>query len=214
MKLVDPDGMDIWKPEVYSNGDVYYKREAGDNAQTLQKQYGLSIKVAQQLYGSLNNGRISGSSVARFNSGNQILKVDWNNATDYQKIYQAFFAILHGKATGRGAEADMNDYYSNLPSHKINKRMFMGVSNHSVSINGLFRLPLMNGKEFWAKYASLAVTKETSRIGCPQLPNQVDPNRADSDWTHHYVQIPGNLKRLLLRIDNNNVESYRHDYYE
>ena len=24
VRLVDPDGMEIWKPEVYRNGDIYY----------------------------------------------------------------------------------------------------------------------------------------------------------------------------------------------
>ncbi len=40
-----------------------------------------------------------------------------------------------------------------------------------------------DGKEVYAKNASLSVTKETSRIGCPQPPKQIDPNRADSDLT-------------------------------
>ena len=213
VKLVDPDGMDLWKPEVYRNGDVSYKKEPGDNASTLQKQYGLSANVAQQLYGTMKNGRISGKSVARLNSGNQILKVDWKKTTDHQKIYQAFFAILHGIVTGQGAEADMNNYFDNLPSQEFNKKMLMGVSDHSVDIRGDISLPLMDGKEVYAKYASLAVTKETSRIGCPQQPTQVVPNRADSDWRHHYTQVPGNIPRLFIRIDNDNFERYSRDYY-
>ena len=213
IRLVDPDGMDLWKPEVYRNGDVSYKKEEGDNASTLQKQYGLSANVAQQLYGTMKNGRISGKSVARLKSGNQILKVDWNKATDYQKIYQAFFAILHGIVTGQGAEADMNNYFDNLPSQEFNKKMLMGVSDHSVDIRGNFSLPLMDGKEVYAKYASLAVTKETSRIGCPQPPKPVDPNRADSDLTQQYTQISGNLPRMHIRMTNDNFERYSRDYY-
>ena len=121
IKLVDPDGREMWKPEAYSTGDVSYKSEVGDKALTLQKQYGRSANVAQQLYGTMKNGRISGKSVAKFNSGNQILKVDWSNATDHQKIYQAFFAILHEETTGRGTQADLNNYFKNLPSHKLTK---------------------------------------------------------------------------------------------
>ena len=92
--------------------------------------------------------------------------------------------------------------------------MLMGVSNHSVSISGYFTLPLMDGKEMYAKYASLAITKETSKIGTPQPPSPVDSNRSDSDWKQAYTQTPGNLPRLQLQIDNDNIERYCRDYYK
>ncbi len=71
-----------------------------------------------------------------------------------------------------------------------------------------------DGKEVYAKNASLSVTKETSRIGCPQPPKQIDPNRADSDLTQQYMQIPGNLPRMHIRIDSDNFERYSRDYYQ
>ena len=55
---------------------------------------------------------------------------------------------------------------------------------------------------------------KSDTTGNPQQPTQVDPNRTDSDWKQQYTQIPGNLPRMHIRIDNDNCERYLNDYYK
>ncbi len=215
VKLVDPDGREIWKPEMYRNGDIYYRQEHGDNISTLQKQYGLSEDQAKKLYGAKKNGRISGESVNR-TIGSPILKVDWNHANDEQKIYQAFFAILHGISIRRGAKADMNNFFSNLPhinGYKRTTRGWMGISDNVIDIRGNFLIPLMDGNEVVAKYASLTISQESSVVANPQPPSQIEVLNSKSDWKQVFCTGSGNYPKITIILSDDNIEDYLNSYY-
>ncbi|MCQ2225864.1 MAG: RHS repeat-associated core domain-containing protein [Paludibacteraceae bacterium] len=208
VKLIDPDGNEMWKPEVLADGSVNYIKEAGDNAKTLQDQYGLTESDAKKLYNTVKNGKISASDVKKV-TGDNILKLDWNSSSDYQKIYHAMAALLHGVVTGRGADANMNNYFSNIQSNK-DKRMYMGEIFYTVDIRGNFALPLLDGKEFRATYASIAISKQSPIVGNPQ---PIKPVLGTNDFTHTYNHPGGNLPLLHLRMDCANMEKYEKVYY-
>ena len=208
VKLVDPDGREMWKPEVLVDGSVNYIKETHDDTTTLQKQYGLTKSDANRLYGTMKNGKILENDV-KIVTGNNSLKLDWSNSSDYQKIYHAMSALLHGVATGRGANANMDNYFSNLPSHR-DKRMLMGVNLGSVDIRGNIALPLLDGKEFLATYASITLTKESPNIGDPQ---PIKQPYGTNDFIHAYNHPGGNLPLLHLRMNCTNKEKYEKVYY-
>ena len=122
IKLVDPDGAEIWKPEILEDGTVNYLAEKGDNVKTLQKQYGLSKKEAQSLYEKMSpKGKISGEDVAII-TGSDILKYNsnyrsGNKMRDIQrKVYHAGFACLYNKVKQGGRPFKLNEFFSGLES--------------------------------------------------------------------------------------------------
>ena len=49
VRLVDPDGEEIWLPEILEDGSINYIKEERDNAGTLYKQYGVTKEQANKL---------------------------------------------------------------------------------------------------------------------------------------------------------------------
>ena len=125
VKLVDPDGKELWKPEIMNDGTINYVAEKGDNAQTLQKQYGLSEEIASKLYGSMSSeGKIYGREVAQTTKDrSEILKYDINYSSgnrmrDIQmKIYHVGFACLYNKVKQGGRDFKLNDFFIGLENN-------------------------------------------------------------------------------------------------
>ena len=122
VKLVDPEGKDMWKPEILYDGTVNYVAEKGDNAETLQKQYGLSKTEATALFKTKSSdGRISGKNVASITkTHSEILKYDINYTSkdkmkDIQRrVYHVGFACLYNKAKQNGRPFKLNEFFSGL----------------------------------------------------------------------------------------------------
>ena len=118
MRLVDPDGNEMWKPEVLADGSVNYIKEDYDNAKTLKEQYGLTESAANRLYNTIKNGKISGNDVQKV-TGSKILKYNssYRNPKKSQdikqKIYHAGFAALYSHINGDGT-FKLNDFFTGI----------------------------------------------------------------------------------------------------
>ncbi len=113
---VDPSGMLDWIPEVDKNNNVNYIAESGDNATTLQKQFGLKEGQAEKIIGNgtINTGdRVSGKSVKEV-TGNEILKLDYKNSTIQQRIDQVSFALQNNTTNPNGFY--VKEYFNNYKS--------------------------------------------------------------------------------------------------
>ncbi len=122
LKLVDPKGREMWKPEILFDGTLNYVAEKGDNAKTLREQYGLSKTEAEALFKTMSSdGRISGKNVASITkTHSEILKYDvnyksGNNMKDIQRrVYHVGFACLYNKTKQNGRAFKLNEFFSGL----------------------------------------------------------------------------------------------------
>ena len=89
----------------------------------------------------------------------------------------------------------------------------MGLSNNAIDIRGPFQLPLMDGKEVVAKYASLSITQESSVVATPQPPIQIEALNPKSDWKQVYHTCSGNYPKMEIKLGNDNIERYLQSYY-
>ena len=125
VKLVDPDGREVWKPEILLDGTVNYVAEKRDNAVTLQEQYGLTKIEAEWLYGTMSsNGRISGKNVASISKNHSELlryNINYDSGTRMRNIqlqvYHVGFACLYNKAKQNGRPFKLNEFFSGLQSN-------------------------------------------------------------------------------------------------
>jgi len=114
IKLVDPDGREIWKPEMLKDGTVNYVMEEGDNAKTLQQQYNLSENDATKLYAEMKNGKISGESAKKI-TGSEILKLRAENSSDKRFLYHLGFSIMYNHEKQGDRCMRLNEFFSGLP---------------------------------------------------------------------------------------------------
>lgn len=114
VKLVDPNGREMWKPEILEDGTVNYVAEEGDNAKTLHEQYDISKDAAAKMYATLGNGRVSGES-AREITGDEILKLRWRNNSNARKAYHLGFAIMYNHEKQDDSPLVLNNFFSGMP---------------------------------------------------------------------------------------------------
>lgn len=152
LKLVDPDGAEIWKPEILEDGAINYVAEEGDNEKTLHEQYDISKDVASKMYATLKKGKISGES-AREMTGNEVLKLRWGNNSNARRAYHLGFAIMYNHEKQDDFPMALNDFFSGMPQSigddcvirtpkylsDITNKLF-GIKNEPISI------PLKGGK--------------------------------------------------------------------
>ena len=149
VKLVDPDGREMWKPEMLEDGTINYVKEKGDNAKTLQEQYNLSEDAATKLYATMKDGKISGES-AKVVTGNEVLKLRAGENSTERLLYHLGFSIMYNHEKQGDRSMRLNEFFSGLPqdvgancqtgtpgffSRKTNK-------NYSVPVKGGTSIPV------------------------------------------------------------------------
>jgi RHS repeat-associated protein len=121
VKLVDPNGEEVWIPEVDEKGNVTYTAEQGDDYYSFVKQFdtkgkgrdvfknaGLGTKS-----GDVKKGAVVKGDAVKKATGNEVLKGNWWNMTKRQKAAQLIFAVNHSKKHGDGSGVfDFNNYAS------------------------------------------------------------------------------------------------------
>ena len=135
--LVDPDGMQVWIPEVDGNGNVNYIAEEGDNAGTLSVQFGIGLESAERITGTKGNEkiekgtRISGEIVKQV-TGSDILKLDLMNkdVTSDDMNHQIAFAISYERVVKESLDGNLNEYFTGIKekSQRTAGGMFYGFS--------------------------------------------------------------------------------------
>ena len=157
--LVDPDGREIWEPQVTRQGKVSYVAEKGDTKETFRNQYGLSLQQVNNIFKGVSQvktgTRISGDKVKAV-TGSDILKLNLSKqATKERFVYQVGFAILHTKVTTNSSIVDLSKY--------IKLHGSTGEQNNR-NYSGNFKFPLFDGKTIQIWYFNSSFSGEYPKI--------------------------------------------------
>ena len=219
VKFVDPDGKEIWKPEITSCGEVSYVAENGDSKLTFQKQYNVSKSATDKIFSesgisNVKQGdRISGEKIASIvtnNTGrkyNDVLKINWNNASKKQIAYHTMFAILCNHIRG-GETIDMNQFICGMPSETGDPA---NLNLRDVDI------PLPDGKTMLLQAFNSSFNSKYSKLS-PQPLGQFDRADGSSSSNHEYDQptkLGGSgIQRLLVSFSGKYNDAYTNAYYQ
>ena len=164
MKLVDPDGEEMWKPEMLEDGAINYVMEKGDNVKTLQSQYDISKRAASQLFNTLKNGKISGMEVKRV-TGNEVLKLRTKNVSNSKFLYHLGFSIMYNHEKMNDNLMKLNDFFSGLPQ-EVGANCQKGTRKYLSDIvqsifggqNETFSVPIKGGKSIPVTFFDFSAT--------------------------------------------------------
>ena len=124
VKLVDPDGEEVWIPGLDAKGNVIYTAEEGDNYGTFITQFDCTDATGKlrgrEIFAnaklnvnapSIKKGTIiKGSDVKNaLGSKSEILKANWGNLKPHQKVAQLLFAVNHSRSQDKNF-FDFSDY--------------------------------------------------------------------------------------------------------
>ena len=123
VKLVDPDGEEVWIPGVDEKGNVTYTAEKGDNHDSFVKQFdtqGKSREIFKNAGLGINSGDVKGGDVIKGDAvknatGNEVLKGNWRSMTNRQKAAQLIFAIRYSACRGDWS-FDLKDFLNDFQS--------------------------------------------------------------------------------------------------
>jgi len=138
INFIDPNGMaSMWIPQVNEDGSTSYIAEAGDSAESMASQYGLSQDDAEAITGTTGDTEIaegtevSGETVNNV-TGSEVLKLDLQSPegkSEQRRFDQFLFARDHSNS--KGAYSFLStDYFSNT------KYMDMMSGNATMNIDG------------------------------------------------------------------------------
>ena len=128
VKLVDPNGEEIWIPGVDAKGNVTYTAEKGDNYDTFISQFDCTdangkIKGREIFKNAglgINSGDVKEGDVVKGDAvkkatGNEVLKGNWTKMTNTQKAAQLIFAIRYSACRGNWC-FDLKDFVNDFQS--------------------------------------------------------------------------------------------------
>ena len=222
VKYVDPSGEEMWQPEIYENGKVYYVADDGDSKESFQRQYNVSKEAVDKIFenagiSDVKKGTtISGDVVAKSVTNNtgrkydDVLKLNWNSATNKQKVYHIMFALLCDHERGEGI-TDMNQFISGLPKD-------LGAAAY-FKISGLTQIPLKNGERMYLTSFYSSFSKRFSKIGDPQMLKQFTNELFGEQYNQKFLQpIVGGKKfeieQILISFEAKYYEQYTKSYYK
>ncbi len=170
VRLVDPDGNNIWKPELLEDGTVNYVKEHGDNEITLQQQYNLSRNVAAKLYSSIKNDKISGEAVKKI-TGNELLKLNVKESSDSRFLYHLGFYLMYNREKQNCTPIRLNDFFSGMPQ-KLGANSHWGTPKYlgdlGRAIRGgkveSFSIPIIGGGEIPVSFFDATISGKSSII--------------------------------------------------
>ena len=219
VKLVDPDGEEIWLPEITENGDISYVAEKGDTKETFRQQYNVSKEATEAIFKNAGinevseDTRISGDIIAKSVTNNtnrrynDVLKLNWRGSTDKQKVYYTMFALLCSNQRSGESIVDMNQFFSNMPSTTGDHSCF--------KVIGPLKIPLLNGETMNLNYFNSTFNSSYSTL-LPQMINDVGNLNGTFFHNHKFHQYPNSgygIPRLLLSFDTDYYEKYTNLYY-
>ena len=168
VRLVDPDGKEMWKPEMLKDGAINYVMEKGDNAKTLQQQYALSKDDAAKLYATMKNGKISGES-ARIITGNEMLKLRVNGNSDSKFLYHLGFSLMYNREKQNCSSFCLNDFFSGMPqelganSHWGTPKYLDDIGRATMSgVAETFSIPVKGGGEIPVTFFDVSISGKTN----------------------------------------------------
>ena len=144
IRFVDPDGEEIWLPEILEDGSINYIKEEGDNAETLYKQYGVTKEQANKLYDRMENGKISGND-AKSITGDEVLPMRWSGNSDSQKSYHLGFAIMYNHLKESDGIMQLNEFFYGMPQ-EMGDNCKIATPSYFSRERGQYYIPILGGK--------------------------------------------------------------------
>ncbi len=219
VKLIDPDGKEIWKPEITSKGKVSYVAEAGDSKETFVRQYNVSRKAADAIFknagitkvkkGTRISGDIVASSVTNKTGRkyNDVLKINWNASKD-QKVYHVMFAILCNKVKSGECVTNFNQFINGLRPDTGADACF--------SVKRPVEIPLTDGKTMYLQFFDATFSRRFPQVisqPLSQFDNSDGESRSYNQQFHQYPAHGSGIPRLLIAFPEKYQDSYYKDYY-
>ena len=204
VKLVDPDGRDVWHPEIFRDGTINYLADKGDTKETFMKQYGLTSQQTDAIFEKSNvttvreGTMVTGNAVKQV-TGSTVLRLNWNNATKEQKAFQAMFGILHSTLLKRSA--NLSRYFSNLP---------LNGSPSWIRVDNV-EIPLYDGQTMKLQTFQSTFNREFPQVGALQAPKE---HPGVNKVSQTFNQMPGgNLPRITVSYSRKDEGKFQKSYY-
>ena len=213
LKLVDPDGNEMWEPEILENGCVNYVAEKGDNAITLRKQYNICESQANKLYSMMVNGRISGDDAKKV-TGNEVLRMRWNGNSDSKKAYHLGFSIMYNHIKESDGSMKLNDFFSDMPQ-EMGKNCEITTPGYFTRGKEIYKIPVIGGKSIQTTFFESTASGKTSltrdcygivskREGTVRLQmNIYSPQSGCNGAPVIHIQVPSVNEKTFIRSYGN-----------
>ncbi len=208
VKLVDPDGREMWKPEILKDGTINYVAEKGDNAKTLHAQYDIDMGKANMLYGMMRNGKISGKD-AEMMTGSEILRLQWIGNSKPKKVYHLGFSIIYNNLKGTDGNLVLNDFFSGMPQAMGDNCKIVTSGSMSRKNEQLY-IPVIGGKSIPSSYINCSASGKTKLIrdcygiiskkeGTVRLQmNIYGPKTGCNGVQVIHIQVPSDYKEIFM----------------
>jgi len=162
VKLVDPDGSEMWRPEILADKSVNYVAEQNDNVWSLYKQYDISLVQAFQLCEKIQHGKIEGKDVELI-TGTDFLRMKWSNNNDSKRLYHIGFSIMYNHIKESNKIFQLNQCFSGMPQSmgdncKITSSSFFSTRTES------FFIPVIGGMSIPVTFAQCTASGESHLI--------------------------------------------------
>ena len=210
--------MEMWKPEITSKGEVSYVAEKGDSKETFVRQYNVSREAADKIFENagvtnVSEGtRISGEIVAASVTNktgrkyNDVLKLNWANATDNQRVYHTMFSILCNNIRN-GGTINMNGFIWGL-AEETGANSCMNIKRNVV-------IPLPDGKSMQLQLFNATFNRKFAELS-PQPMRQFRNSDGSDAFNHTFIQPTekgSGIPRLQVSASQRYYDSYAKSYY-
>ena len=210
VRLVDPNGEEIWIPGLDEKGNVTYTAEKGDSFDSFIHQFdcrGADGKnKAREIFANARlksdgttvkeGTEINGEDVKKA-TGSDVLKGNWHNMTNSQKASQLIFAIRYSACHG--------DWYFDLRDFVNGFQIGGGGLNFSAS-----NVPDGNGGFIQIHNISVGCTYDNTVMTTGLFWNEDSGVNRDIYSTHNiYNNSPGHRPMIMFTLDKGNENSER-----
>ena len=210
VKLVDPNGEEIWIPGLDEKGNVTYTAEKGDSFDSFIHQFdcrGADGKnKAREIFANARlksdgstvkeGTEINGEDVKKA-TGSDVLKGNWHNMTNSQKASQLIFAIRYS--------ACHDDWYFDLRDFVNGFQIGGGGFNFSAS-----NVPDGNGGFIQIHNISVGCTYDNTVMTAGLFWNEDSRANRDIYSTRNiYNNSPGHRPMIMFTLDKGNENSER-----
>ena len=205
IKLVDPNGEEVWIPGVDDNGNVTYTAEKGDDHDSFVRQFdtqGKSRDIFKNAGFGINSGDVKEGDVIKGDAvkkatGSDVLKGNWHNMTNSQKASQLIFAIRYSACNA--------DWYFDLRDFVNGFQIGGGGFNFSAS-----NVPDGNGGFIQIHNISVGCTYDNTVMTAGLFWNEDSRANRDIYSTRNiYNNSPGHRPMIMFTLDKGNENSVR-----
>ena len=220
VNVIDPDGREMWKPEITSKGEVSYVAEKGDSKESFVRQYNVSQEAADKIFenagvdkvseGTRISGKVVATSVTNRTGRkyDDVLKLNWGSSSKKQKVYHTMFSLLVCKIRGDGG-ADMRQFINGLDPEGGDQSL---KTSDLWGDNTTYTIPLVDGKEMPIIRINTFFSKIQPFVCSPQPFIDID-DHLSSRTTQTWNGPKGNFPLLTITFKSEYKDIYVQNYY-